>query len=80
MVLILGEMYQVHAILFGIDGLLRGPLLTVIYYNLVIRRGSDDVHPIVGVMNVRYLLLIFFEHFCHSHGPRKILVSIGHFF
>ena len=67
MVLVLREVDQVDSVLLAVQGGLLRPLLAVVDDDLVVRAAGDDVHSIVAVVDVRYLVLVLLVHLGHPH-------------
>ena len=73
MCFVLSEVDQVHPILLAVEGPLLSPLLAVVDDDLVICAAGDDVHPIVAVVDVGYLVLVVIVQLGHAHRADDIV-------
>ena len=75
MVLILCKVDEVNSILLAVDAFHRCSFLTIVNDDLIVCAARNYIHPIVAIVDICYLVLIFFVDFGHSHGPKKIFIN-----
>ena len=75
MVLILCKVDEVNSILLAVDAFHRSSFLTIVNDDLIVCAARYDIHAIVAIVDICYLVLIFFIDFGHSHGPKNVCIN-----
>lgn len=69
----MGEMYQIDAVLFAVDGPHLGALLAVVYHDLIVFAAGDQGFAVRREVDAVYLVGVLAKHLRDLEAPHHLV-------